>query len=97
MGSVQSLVLTFFHIVLTVDKNKGDIKRNVCMDSVELGMVDGHLSRKMTIAQRKIYCNTRRTKAPECYPNSHLWKGTARSWSQRCASNCISIMHHTMF
>lgn len=43
MGSMQSLVLTFFHIVLTVDKNKGDIKRNVCMDSVEVGMVDGHL------------------------------------------------------
>lgn len=35
-----------FHTVLIVDKNKGDIKRNVCMDSVELGKVDGHLSRK---------------------------------------------------
>lgn len=49
-GIYASLVLTFFHIVLTVDKNKGDIKRNVCMDSVELGRADGHLSRKMTIA-----------------------------------------------
>lgn len=39
-----------FHTVLTVDKNKGDIQRNVCMDTVELGRVDGHLSSKMTIA-----------------------------------------------
>ena len=50
MGSMQCLVLTFFHIVLAVDRNKGDIKRNVCMDSVDLRRVDGHLFRKMKIA-----------------------------------------------
>lgn len=50
MGSMQCLVLTLFHVVLTVDRNKGDIKRNVCMDSVDLRRVDGHLFRKMKIA-----------------------------------------------
>lgn len=33
-----------------VDRNKGDIERKVCMDSVELKRVDGHLFRKMTTA-----------------------------------------------
>lgn len=33
------------------DRNKGDIERKVCMDSVELKRVDGHLFRKMTTAQ----------------------------------------------
>lgn len=50
MGSMQCLVLTFFHIVLAVDRNKGDIRRNVCMDFVDLRRVDGHLFRKMKIA-----------------------------------------------
>jgi len=50
MGSMQSLPLTFFHIVLALDRNKGDIKQNVCMGSVEPRRVDGHLFRKMTIA-----------------------------------------------
>lgn len=50
MGSMQCLVLTFFNIVLAVDRNKGDIRRNVCMDFVDLRMVDGHLFRKMKIA-----------------------------------------------
>lgn len=34
-----------------VDRNKGDIERKVCIDSVELKRVDGHLLRKMTTAQ----------------------------------------------
>lgn len=42
-----------FHIVLTVDKNKGDIKRNVCMDSIELGRVENGNSLKMTISLEK--------------------------------------------
>lgn len=32
------------------DRNKGDTERKVCMDSVELIRVDGHLFRKMTTA-----------------------------------------------
>jgi hypothetical protein len=40
----------FFLFFSKLDRNKGDIKRNICMGSVELKRVDGHLFRKMTIA-----------------------------------------------
>lgn len=36
MGSVQCLVLAFFSHFSKVDRNKGDIRRKVCMESVEL-------------------------------------------------------------
>lgn len=40
----------FFSHFYRVDRNKGDIERKVCMDSVQLKRVDGHLFRKMTTA-----------------------------------------------